>query len=516
MTARLVALLDKNFATRIGSTLALVAGTLVIYQWLNAALTPRFDFFVPLDGWIPFLPLSWLVYVSFYVMLPLAAWWAKPGEYPKTLGAVLTANVLCWLGFVLVPSHYPRPSLDGVDPAWLHAAMASMWSDDLPGNTLPSIHVTTSTLVALRLREAKGGPLWLLWALAIAVSTLTVKQHFVADVVAGGLLAFAVNAVFFPPRVEAARAGALIPRPPSGLNVALALGIMGLLLSCQWLASRSSSTVGLVLPTLAFAFLFLPAYTLLHDAEHGIFHETHWLNETFGVLLGFCFPGSFSFLRMCHLGHHRRNRSEVERFDILEPHDDVFARRAYFYFLYLGGFWAVVPLATVLLVVWPQALRTKFAPLHADADAMVKGVTDSVLRRVRLEALGAVVVQTLGVATFGWTWVLLQAAGGLCWASQQYVTHAGSPRDALDGAHNLKAPRLYEALLLHFNWHLAHHQHPKVPWLYLPSFDDASRRRPPYFASFVRFFVRGPQPEAIAVPRADEAESLRLTVPRST
>jgi hypothetical protein len=52
----------------------------------------------------------------------------------------------------------------------------------------------------------------------------------------------------------------------------------------------------------------------------------------------------------------------------------------------------------------------------------------------------------------------------------------------------------------HFNWHLAHHQHPKVPWLHLPSFDDASRRRPPYFASFVRFFVKGPQPEAVAVP----------------
>jgi len=62
-------------------------------------------------------------------------------------------------------------------------------------------------------------------------------------------------------------------------------------------------------------------------------------------------------------------------------------------FLYLGGFWVVVPLATVALVVWPGLLKSTLAPLHDDADAMVKGVTDSALRRVRAEALLAVVVR---------------------------------------------------------------------------------------------------------------------------
>lgn len=489
---RVVTWLDRHFFTRVGTTVALVAGTLVIYQRLNAALAPRFDFWVPLDGLIPFLPWTWLVYASFYVMLPLAAWWARPGEYPKTLAAVLLANVLCWLGFVLFPAHYPRPSLEGVDPTWLREALASMWRDDLPGNTLPSIHVTTATLVSLRLHRMRGGVGWLVWGAAISLSTLTVKQHFVADVVAGLLLALAINAVFFPPKVSAAQEDAEVPAPPSGLNVTLALGIVTLMLACQWLAAHAQSSGALVLATVAFAFLFLPAYTLLHEAEHAVFHARPFLNEAFGVLLGLVFPGSFSFLRLCHLGHHRRNRSEVERFDILEPHDHPLLRRVYFYFLYLGGFWVVVPLATVALVVWPGLLQSTLAPLHDDADAMVKGVTASALRRVRVEATLVVVVQALGVASFGWTWVLLQAAGGLCWASQQYVTHAGSPRHVLDGAHNLEAPRLYEALLLHFNWHLAHHQRPKVPWLFLPQYDDARRVRPRYFASFVKFW-RGPR-----------------------
>jgi fatty acid desaturase/membrane-associated phospholipid phosphatase len=492
------------FGLRVGSTVLLVAGTLVIYQWLNRALEPRFDFWLPLDGWIPFWPATWVVYASFYLLLPLAAFWARPGTYGRTLAAVLTANVCCWVGFALFPAHYPRPSLDGVSPAWLHDALAAMWTDDLPGNTLPSIHVTTALLVALRLRDARGGPLWLAWGAAIAVSTLTVKQHFVADVVAGVVLALGINALFFPPRVEPAFEGKPVPAPPSALNVALALGLVSLLLFLQWLAANATSTPGVVAAGLGFAFLFLPAYTLLHDAEHQVFHRVRWVNEAFGVLLGCCFPGSFTFLRLCHLGHHRRNRSEVERFDVLEPGDDVTARRAYFYFLYLGGFWLVVPLATVLLVLWPSGLRTKLSRLHADSAAMVGGVTDAMLWRVRLEAALAVAVQGVGLLTFGWTWALLQAMGGLCWASQQYVTHADSPRDALDGAHNLRASRLYEALLLHFNWHLAHHQHPKVPWLYLPQFDDPRRERPAYGKAFLRFW-RGPRPAETAGPALSSA-----------
>jgi len=75
----------------------------------------------------------------------------------------------------------------------------------------------------------------------------------------------------------------------------------------------------------------------------------------------------------------------------------------------------------------------------------------------------------------------------------------------LDGAHNLRAARFYEVLLLHFNWHLAHHQHPRVPWLYLPRYDDASRVRPGYLTAFLRFW-RGPQPtEPLAAQRGPEA-----------
>ncbi|MCA2982110.1 MAG: phosphatase PAP2 family protein [Myxococcaceae bacterium] len=203
----------RRLVVRVGSTLVVMWGTLQVYQGLNARLAPRYDFGLPIDACIPFWPWTLLVYVSFYALFPLAAWWAPPGSFGRILMAVLTVNVCCWVGFVAFPAHVPRPPLDGVSPAWLREGVAVMWRGDLPGNTLPSLHVATSLLVALRLREARGGPVWLVWSAAIALSTLTVKQHVVADVLVGALLALVVNVVFFPPRARRASKSVASPRP---------------------------------------------------------------------------------------------------------------------------------------------------------------------------------------------------------------------------------------------------------------------------------------------------------------
>ncbi len=293
------------------------------------------------------------------------------------------------------------------------------------------------------------------------------------------------------------------PPPPGALNVALALGIVCAGVGLQVLASRVESVPALLGVGVAFSFLFLPLYTLLHEAEHKVFHTHPGVNESFGTLLAAFFPGPFSFLRACHLGHHRRNRSDAEMFDLYYPTDNLTWKRAYFYFLYTGGFWLAVPLALVLMLVWPRAVRGHLIR-DPSAVAMVNGIPEGFIGRIRLEALGVVLLHV------GLVWalelspgryVLLYALYGLNWSAQQYITHAASPRHVLDGAHNLKAHPLYEALLLHFNWHLAHHQHPRVPWLYLPRYDDPSRVRPGYLTAFIRFW-RGPQPTAPLTPEA--------------
>lgn len=283
--------------------------------------------------------------------------------------------------------------------------------------------------------------------------------------------------------------------PPERLNLALTVAIISGGIALQWAASRATSVLGVAACGVAFAFLFLPLYSLLHESEHRVFHRDARLNDAAGVVLAIFFPGPFTFLRACHLGHHRRNRSESERFDLYYPGESLFRRRLEFYFLYLGGFWLMVPLAAVVFVVWPSLMRSSLVQNAPDAAAMVNGVPKSFIRRIRVESLAVVVIHgaiILGLGLNPLIYALLYGLYGLCWSAQQYVTHAGSPRDALDGAHNLKAVRLYELLLLNFNWHLAHHQRPKLSWNHLPRFDDPRRVRPGYLTAFVKFWV-GPR-----------------------
>jgi membrane-associated phospholipid phosphatase len=189
--------LNAHFAGRLFTTGVVIAGTFQVYWWLNAHLTPRYDFFTPLDAAIPFLPWTHTVYVSFFFLLLVAAWQLDGPEYVRMLGAVLVVNAVCYLGFILFTAHYPRPPLEAIAPGYWREEYRWMWSQDKPGNTFPSLHVAITVLGALRLRYRRGGRWWLAWAFLICVSTLTVKQHFIVDVLGGIAVALAIHAVVF-------------------------------------------------------------------------------------------------------------------------------------------------------------------------------------------------------------------------------------------------------------------------------------------------------------------------------
>jgi membrane-associated phospholipid phosphatase len=86
-----------------------------------------------------------------------------------------------------------HPPYAGVSAAFL----AAVQRIDPPGNVFPSLHVAHTTLLAtLLLRDRPVlGRIAVLMATLLALSTLTTKQHFLADVVAGYALAFAGRAL---------------------------------------------------------------------------------------------------------------------------------------------------------------------------------------------------------------------------------------------------------------------------------------------------------------------------------
>jgi membrane-associated phospholipid phosphatase len=152
-----------------------------------------------LDRWIPFQPSLLGVYVSLWFYVGVA-----PGlmlELRPMLLHGLRAAALCGVG--LACFYFWPTSVPAAAPVDLqqHPAFALLHGVDAAGNACPSLHVATAVFsafwidLALRQIHAPGSLRWFnaAWVLAIAYSTLAIKQHVVLDVLAGALLGLAFS-----------------------------------------------------------------------------------------------------------------------------------------------------------------------------------------------------------------------------------------------------------------------------------------------------------------------------------
>lgn len=167
-------------------------GGLGVYFGLNGAAPARLHLMTGLDEAIPFLPWTLVVYHSYYV-LPLAVvLGATAEEFVLMYRAALVGVLATFACFLLVPAEFTRPdwTLAGATwgPAfrWLHGV-------DGPANTFPSLHVEVTVLTWYRARTWPSAPLWSAWAGLVVLSTMTTKQHLLADVVGGIVVALAAS-----------------------------------------------------------------------------------------------------------------------------------------------------------------------------------------------------------------------------------------------------------------------------------------------------------------------------------
>lgn len=101
---------------------------------------------------------------------------------------ILTALVTDLL-FLIYPAYMPKPGLEVVNV--FDGLVAWIWRVDTNANAFPSQHVAYSVVCALVLGRAFRGKAVYLIALAtaISISTMLVKQHYIWDVIGGGLIA---------------------------------------------------------------------------------------------------------------------------------------------------------------------------------------------------------------------------------------------------------------------------------------------------------------------------------------
>jgi fatty acid desaturase len=285
---------------------------------------------------------------------------------------------------------------------------------------------------------------------------------------------------------------------PVRLNLLLVAGSTGVAAASLAIASHAASWPVALAAAAVFSFVNNTVFSLLHEAVHGVLHPDPRVNTWLGRWLAAFFPTGFGFQRAAHLGHHRRNRSPVERFDYIGPGDVVWLKWAQWYALLTGWFWVLSVFATTAYLVFPGSLESLSAALapETSAQAYADGLLGRDRTRLRLEIALSYLVQAalftgLGGSLAGWA--LCYGAFALNWCSLQYADHAWSPLDAREGAWNLRVNPVVRAVFLNYHLHLAHHRHPSVPWLHLPSKVDPAEPQPSFLAIWTSMW-RGPRP----------------------
>jgi fatty acid desaturase len=155
----------------------------------------------------------------------------------------------------------------------------------------------------------------------------------------------------------------------------------------------------------------------------------------------------------------------------------------------LGFFWFLVPLGSVLFGLFPNLLRTRLARISTTTKFMHEYFDRRAVIRIRIELAAAAAYWIALWNLLGLDWTTLATFYGCFafnWSTRQYVSHAYTPRDVINGALNLKVGRVMGAILLNGQWDLVHHQKPWLPWTSLP--EAGTRSAPP--VSYARQYLR--------------------------
>jgi len=170
---------------------------MVSYVAIQFAITnSSYDFMTPFDSAIPFLP-EWIwVYHSIIPVIFLTSFLLVKGRqlFFTMIWACIAATIVLNLFYIYLPSFYPRIEFE---VATLSEYLVELTrAIDKANNTFPSGHVTFAWLVyyAASFSELAGKYriiklVYLVWAAMISFATLTLKQHYIVDVVSGIFLA---------------------------------------------------------------------------------------------------------------------------------------------------------------------------------------------------------------------------------------------------------------------------------------------------------------------------------------
>lgn len=196
---------EYSLPTRLGF-FALVLGYFILSYFLIIKFVLAYQsvhhFYHSIDPWIPFLKGSVFIYYLVYAvpLIPVCLIKAKK-DFNRMLLAFIVSLLLQEIVWILYPVEFHlRPDLSTYPNDFY--ILLSKWMyqlDDPPLNSFPSLHVSYAFLSYFSLKTfgIKHSNYFLLFAILISISTMTFKQHYFVDVLAGFFLAYFVQKIIY-------------------------------------------------------------------------------------------------------------------------------------------------------------------------------------------------------------------------------------------------------------------------------------------------------------------------------
>jgi len=285
---------------------------------------------------------------------------------------------------------------------------------------------------------------------------------------------------------------------PARLNLAISAVQLAALTSILWSASRVHGWIWVALLSAAYGVVMNSAYAMLHEAEHNLLHPDGRVNQVVGAVLALFFPAPFHLIRQGHIGHHIRNRSDDEAFDLYFDDENRFWKYVQLYGTLTGLFWVLIVITNFVVAVRPAIITPRYTRFNRPTEAFLESLNPKYRRIIQLEAVAAILLHAAMI--YFWriplaSYFAVLFGFGLTWSAMQYAHHYGTVRDVQKGAMNLRTFAWLDRVWLNHNWHLNHHLQPTVPWIYLPSLSaggSGGERRGSLAAAYLREW-RGPR-----------------------
>src|SRR5947209_3018039 len=164
------------------------------------------------------------------------------------------------------------------------------------------------------------------------------------------------------------------------------------MLATFWAAGRVTHSWAVGLLALGYGVVMNSGYAMLHEAEHGILHPNRRVNDVVGTVLALFFPAPFHLIRQGHIGHHIRNRSDDEAFDLYFEDENRFWKYVQLYGTLTGMWWALIAATNFVVLFRPSIIPPRYTRFNRPPEAFLESLNPRYRRLIQLEALAVILM----------------------------------------------------------------------------------------------------------------------------